>query len=257
MSPSVKSVSEVEHAVHWFNKPKPMELDALTQNFIGLILLTAIVNPFGPTMNGLAVLSELPLPAPPTKLHIAKFSLNPFGHAVESIGLLDGSSTPKQVGDELVHNIDRLGYDGSGCFTFFHPGHLYAGCSTVAQLARALLLRVEGLTRKLDFLRRFPNDTWRRITTEVDEAEQPLRDLAAGLLQPAEKDKKDRVPTSEDVESLMEIIQRDEHMAEELKVLFLAWKGAIENVPPRTFSDVITAERIIDIYARLVVEPGP
>jgi hypothetical protein len=189
MSSDVKPGSEVQHAVHWFDKPKPMQLDALTQNFIGLVLLTAIVNPFGPTINGLAVLSELPLPAPPTKLHIAKFYLNPFGHAVESIGLLDGSSTTTQVGDELVSNIDRLGYDGSGCFTFFHPGYLYAGSSTAVQLARALLLRVEGLVKELDFLRRFPNDPWRRISAETDDAMQPLRDLATGKREPAGNEK--------------------------------------------------------------------
>ena len=41
MSTDVKPGSEVQHAVHWFDKPKPMQLDALTQNFIGLVLLTA------------------------------------------------------------------------------------------------------------------------------------------------------------------------------------------------------------------------
>lgn len=255
MSANSKPGSKVRHAVHWFDKPKPIPLDALTQNFIGLVLLTAIVNPFGPTMKGLAVISDVPLPAPPTNLQIVRFYLNPFGHAIESIGLLDGSSTTIQVGDELLSNIDRLGYDGSGCFTFFHPGYLYAGSSTAVQLARALLFRVEGLARELDFLRRFPSDPWRRITAEVDDAVQPLRDPAAGKHQPP-GDEKHQAPSSEDVERFLEIIQRNEHNAEEWKVLFAAWKGAIENTPPGAFSDVLTVEMIIYIYAHLVNEPG-
>jgi hypothetical protein len=39
--------------VRWFDKPEHILLDALTQNFVGLIFLTGIVNPFGPTMMGL------------------------------------------------------------------------------------------------------------------------------------------------------------------------------------------------------------
>jgi len=166
--------SEVQHAVHWFDKPKPIPIDSLKENFVGLILLTAIVNPFGPTMQGLAGISNVPLPAAPTELQIVRFSLNPFSHMIESIGVLDASSTTIQVGDELLTNIERLGYDGSGCFTLFHPGYLYAGREVAVQLGRALLRHVKGLVTELELLMRFPNDPWHRITAEVHNAFRPF-----------------------------------------------------------------------------------
>ncbi|HEY8005262.1 MAG TPA: hypothetical protein VIE66_00295 [Methylocella sp.] len=257
MSADLKPGNEAQRAVLWFDKPKLIPLDDLQQNLVALIILTAIVNPFGPTMKGLAVLSKEPVSTgPPSELQIVRFALNPFSHTVESIGLLDSNSATSQLAGELLNNIDRLGYDGSGCFTLFHPGYFLADRQTATRLGCALLLRVNGLVKELDFLKRFPNDPWRRITAEVDDADQALRDRLPERLQPAKNDKEDHAPTSADVEAFLEIIQREEHNAEELKAFVVAWKGAIENVQAGSFSDVITLEALRDIYTPLVRKPS-
>lgn len=262
MSADLKLGGEVKHAVDWFDKPEPILLDALTQNFVGLLFLTGIVNPFGPTMMGLVVLSKVPLitATSPIALQIARFFLNPFAHDVEAIGQLVG---PFLSPDELVTNVDRLGYDGTGRFTLFHPGYHYADHRTAGQLGRALLFRVEGVAEELNLLKRFPNDPWHRISVEMDGVTQQVRDhVARRKLQPIKEyteqhqsTEQHHAPTSEDVESFLEIIQREEHNAEELKAFFTAWLGAIKNVPPATFSDVLTLEMIINIHAHLVAEP--
>jgi hypothetical protein len=59
VSADLKLGSEAQQAIRWFDEPKPIPLDALKQNFIGMVLLTGMVNPFGPTMKGLAVLSNI------------------------------------------------------------------------------------------------------------------------------------------------------------------------------------------------------
>ena len=262
MPADLKPEGEVKHAVRWFDKPELILLDALTQNFVGLLFLTGIVNPFGPTMRGLVVLSKVPLitATSPIALQIARFWLNPFAHDVEAIGQLVG---PFLSPDELVNNVDRLGYDGTGCFTLFHPGYHYADHRTASQLGRALLFRVEGVAEELKIFKRFPSDPWHRVSVEMDGVTQQLRDyVARRKLRPVknyteqhQSTKQHHAPTSEDVESFLEIIQREEHNAEELKAFFTAWLGAIKNVPPGTFSDVLTLEMIINIHAHLVDKP--
>lgn len=121
------------------------------------------------------------------------------------------------------------------------------------RLARALLLRVNGLGSELKFIKRFPDNPWKRIAAEVDQAVQPLRDLAANC--PSKKEKRPCQSTAKDIENFLQIIQRKKHNEEELKAFFAAWKGAIENVQSGAFTNVLTYDKIIDIYEWLVHTP--
>jgi hypothetical protein len=216
-------------AIHWLATPEAITIECLKYNAFGLLVLTGIVNPFGPTLSGLALLSD----EPARNSSLIKFFLNPFRSAAERIAQFAITPPREQLVAEAIKHVERLGYDGNGCFTLLYRGDQLMDTRAHHLLAAALLARTEGVARKLPFLKRFPNNPWDRIRTEMDElspSSKPRRPLL-GRLGFSATDPKNRTPTSAELTEFMDIILNDDHRIAEEKAFFAAWDGAIRHYP--------------------------
>jgi hypothetical protein len=226
--------------IHWFKKPEPIALDALKTNTFGLLVLTGIVNPFGPTLSGLTLLSA----ASPQSSFVVRFYLNPFKQSAERVAQFDATPPRKRLVEELIKHVERLGYDGTGCFTLPNRGDRFMDAQAHRALVDALLARTEVVVRKLRFLKRFPSNPWDRLSAEMAEA--------TDIRPSGSRDNEARKPTQTELAEFIDIVSREGHRAEEEKAFFAAWEGAITHHPDAGALDsLMEFETMLEFYALL------
>ena len=242
--------SDGPSTVHWLDRPEPIAIDSIKSNSFGLLVLTGIVNPLGPTLSGLALLSE----ESAGKGFLVKFFLNPFSSAAEAIAQFTTIPPREILVAEAIKRVGRLGYDDTGCFTLLCRGDRLMDTQTHRLLAAALLSRTEGVARKLPFLKRYPNNPWDRVRAEIDELGQSARPrtlrarLGFGAANPT-----NRNPTPAELKEFMDIILHDDHRGEEEKAFFAAWDGAVTHNPAAgTSGSVMEVVAMAEFYATLM-----
>lgn len=237
----------------WLTAPRPLSVDHFRRTVLGSIATTIIVNPFGPTISGFGIAST----THENERLLTRFSLNPFGQEVEGIGSFEADLPLHQLASAIIPRLSQFGFDSASCFTYLNLDSVIDDPQTLRQLARALVLRTEGVVRELSFLRKFPCDPWQRISAEIDAGfESTMRNqkrkTLLGRLRFGRADLDDRPPKSAEVDEYIDILLGREHRTEEVKAFYAAWKGSIEHNPSaNAFPDLIPIETIVEIFVRL------
>lgn len=183
----------------------------------GLTTLFAcgIVNPFGPTLNLLALEGELESRDRQPLLHIM---LHPFEQSATEVGsaCIKGTWIPER--DLKPFFSLNLG----SCPTLLVPGLAYPEDQAI-DLFAALLPSFDDGTETLAKVRQFPSDPWRRVQDDVDRGLVHLEDATTRTQRP--------VPSRLTVQESRELAQHllePVNLSQELKAFTMAWYGAIQ-----------------------------
>lgn len=169
-------------------------------------MVTAIVNPFGPTMFMVGAVGSFGLN---TTLELVRAQVNPFKTSAEKIGRLSLGTTFSS--DDFAPIFPFL---GATCPSLAVLSGFFPRDARVELLA-ALVGSAKGARLLRDRVREHYGDPWTRIGEEVEEA----------LFEPEDDDPLDDDEAYEFAASLLS----SEHMRPEARALVNAWTGAIEH----------------------------
>lgn len=197
-------------------KPEPIRLETIGDKGLVTLIASAIVNPFGPTLNVLAVDGD---PQPYRELPVIRLMLNPFAQEAEQVGLAR-IGTSWDLPATLPPFFSSI---AGSCPTILLPSAMLDHRAAQTLCARFLEAFDDGL-EVLEKVRRFPGDPWNRIQQDVDGLGDVLEDIERGK----EKAGADRRLAPEEADELAAKLLDEESLKQELAALFYAWKGSID-----------------------------
>lgn len=199
-------------------KPEPLSMGDLVEGRHDLLLIVAIVNPFGPTVYGLDVLQRPGRPRP----ELVSFSLNPFDVQVLAHATTVRDATRAQLAQAVTGSGQDFGVLNAGPPTLIFPNGQID--DAFLQVLRHKLGNTPDLFRTLDRLRRYPLRSYDRILEEMDGAAAIIR--GRGAEPPSAAPKRPVNPT--ELTEYIDILTSPAHMRDELGSFLEAWKGAIQ-----------------------------
>jgi len=182
-----------------------------------LLLLVAIVNPFGPTVYGLDVLQRSERSRP----ELVSFSLNPFNVTVLTHADVARHATRGQVAHLVTTNGRDFGFLKAGPPTLIFPNGQMD--DVFLQVLGHHLSRRTDLFPTLDRLRRYPLRSYDRIMEEMGDRGGTLAER--GDVRPS---RTSRPLTAAERTEYMSILTNTDHMRDELQSFATAWRGAIQ-----------------------------
>lgn len=171
------------------------------------LLVSGIVNPFGPTLNALVLAGDA---APGRTLPVLRVMLNPFAQRIWVVGETEAGE--KRLPSEGLLSLPGL-RDGS-CPSLLMPSRELSPAESLA--LHAQFLRGFGDARGvLERVRRWLGDPIGRVGEEVDNAEDLLEETAAPL-------------EEGEAEELAGLLLSPRHARPEMGAFCVAWKGSID-----------------------------
>ena len=177
-----------------------------------------IVNPFGPTMNILATLSNW---RNKSSLPVYLLQLHPFSPEILKKWTLP---MEEQAHVETINNIlDEVCDMRGGCPTFLYPGSLWSEDDSYMMLVK-IVMGKEGGVETAELCRRFRANAFARVTYEIASSGQKLQERKEG--------KWDNSKLSGDEAKEFVLFQtQDKSMRSEFEAFRMAYNGAIKHVP--------------------------
>lgn len=204
----------------WFEplaRPESVDPERLPGSTLTTLMAAGIVNPFGPTLAGLALEGETRWESRLPLLHV---SLNPFRKAVRRLGMVDIEQSGDLVADLEIFSTLAL----DGCPTLLLPSRLFEHGDAVRLYAR-FLTEFSDSGDTFDGIRRHPGDPWTRVQGEIDGGLSSLLEKFTN----AELDL-DREPQPISLDAAREFASTQldpTNLREELKAFLYAWKGSV------------------------------
>jgi hypothetical protein len=184
------------------------------------LIVTGIVNPFGPTLEAIGLLGEV---QPQRTLPLVRIILNPFSQEAFELGSIALGQTfnPGFL-------VERLAAFTTGsCPTLLLPSaHLDA--SAARRAYAPILAQFQDSRGVLDRLRRYYRNPWDRVSEEIRLSTQLLKAKLGG--QEAESHRPEPLGDAEALE-LADLLLSPQHIRPELEVFNYAWNGAISQAP--------------------------
>lgn len=199
----------------YLDSPEQLSLAEFARGRHNLLLMVAIVNPFGPTAYGLDVLQRPGRSGP----ELVSFSLNPFSVDIQLHARVVGTASRAQMADAVLGSGRDFSILDIGPPTLVFPTAI--DDPFVRVLHRNLAVPSDGFV-SLDRLRRFPLRSFDRISEEVEDG------LSAALKKPRTSRAAQRRLTAAELKEYADILLAPAHMRDELGSFAKAWTGAIE-----------------------------
>lgn len=140
--------------------PQSRSIARIGQNGLSTLLCGGIINPFGPTLNAIAL--DGPFEAG-KELPIVYMNLNPFSQEAKEVGIA-------QIGETWNPAVDLLPFFSmmfGSCPTLLLPSSLLDSDEAVAIYSLFLATFDDGLSQ-LKKVPNFPGDPWNRIQQDVN-----------------------------------------------------------------------------------------
>lgn len=221
-------------------KPVELPLSDIRENPLTSLLVAGLVNPFGPTLNAVAVVGEL---RPGEILPVAHIMLNPFSQAVEHIGELLIDETRSELGD-----LKRV----FGVFPAACPSLILA-CSRMEPEEFILLYsdflgQFADARTVFDRIQRNLGDPWTRVQQETDSAFK-VKDRVGDC---------DTISalTKEEAVEFASLLLSEQHLDPEISAFCRAWGGSIEfqekNGGGTLSANAMSLKTFADYFSRIV-----
>jgi hypothetical protein len=202
----------------WLPKPQPRSVTGLERQMLDTLIVTALVNPFGPTLFALVAIGPIKMGG---TFELVRVQLNPFSQSAELVGHLTikNTWTPKL---DLVPAYKMM---GKHCPSLFMVTPLMK--DDAQELAADFISKLEGSRQMLDNVRKHYGDPWTRVGEEIEQAATRV----------AEGPKPSPPLSRTEAEELAGLLLAEKHWEPETHALGHAWKGAIEHTAlPATMS---------------------
>ena len=207
-------MTNVSHfSVH--NDYRELPLNEVGANGVHTLLVTGIINPFGPTLNALVLDGEMD---PGSTLPILHLVLNPFSQSATEVGL-----AALEERWDLMEQVPKFfNLDLGSCPTLLLPSS-YLDAEEVEELYARLLVTFQDGSSVNDKVRAFPGDPWNRVQQDVGELSTLISHIQSEDKQSLEFEKL----SFEDAKLLSATLLKPENIKVELKAFLTAWQGAI------------------------------
>lgn len=235
-------MNNLDARVEFLDEPEPLELDDILSSEITTLLVSGIVNPFGPTLNAIVAIGPFKISS---MVGIVHLTLNPF------------QQTILKVADLIIGQKLNTGETIRKFFDFN-----FGACPSIVLLSKRV--KVEKKNELIaDFLANFVDgretfnrikeyfgNPWDRVSKEMNQAfEPPKKPSFFGKLFGGSK-KQTNLETDELME-FAELLNSPEHIEPELKAFFYGWSGSIEHIAPGLAT--LKSEAIQQIFLTLAL----
>jgi hypothetical protein len=202
--------------IHFLSETERLSLAQVVAQPFTALLVTGIVNPWGPTLTAIGALGSL---RPRAKLPVVWLMLNPFTQEHDIIGELVVGQPWRP--DCVIPQLFDLPF--GSCPSVLLPNEqLEAGVAL--SLHAEFLRRFTGARSLMERVRAYYGNPWERVSQEMAAATQSL---AEGF--PAERTE---IPLTErEAAELAGMLLAEQHSSPEVQALFHAWKGSVEHAP--------------------------
>jgi hypothetical protein len=197
-----------------------IDLQSILSQPVTTLMVTGIVNPFGPTLEAIGLLGQVePRRTPP----LVRIILNPFSQEAFELGSIALGET-----FNTGFLVERLAAFTTGsCPTLLLPSaHLDA--SAARRAYAPILAQFQDSRGVLDRLRRYYRNPWDRVSEEMRLSTQLLKAKLGG--QEAESHRPEPLGDAEALE-LADLLLSPQHIRPELEAFHYAWNGAISQAP--------------------------
>lgn len=216
LSADADDASDAPTVLQPLDTPRSVSPTTIGQDGMFTLLATGIVNPFGPTLNVLAIDGD---PEPGRQLPVIRVLLNPFTQEAETIGLARIGGT-WDLASGLPRFFDSI---AGSCPTVLMPSAMLDDDEAIS-LCSEFLQVFDDAFGVLERVRRFPGDPWNRIEKEVGGLGDVLRQAELG----EETGSQQRALTEGEARELATNLLEEENLKQELAAFFYAWSGSIE-----------------------------
>ena len=229
------SASDAPTVLRLVDNPRSVATTKLGQDAVLTLLATGIVNPFGPTLNVLAIVGD---PQPEQELPVVRALLNPFTQEATEVGFA-------RIGerwDLAAHLRPFFSFIAGSCPTVLMPSTMLDDEEALALCTDFLQIFDDGF-ELLEKVRRFPGDPWKRVE-EVEGIGDILQQAELGE-EPADTR---RTLTQEEARALAISLLDEENLKQELAA-FYAWNSSMSSSPVRWPGRTIT-RRLREVHQR-------
>jgi hypothetical protein len=204
--------------VHVISEPRPFPISYLQSNSLEPVLISGLVNPYGPTLTVVTIVRDKTT-APPA---LAYGYLNPFKSELFVLGYLREGKLSTSMSDQILAAIAPFQVFERGATSVCMSGE-YLEPAEVRYLYGHLFRNYPWLRSHMEKIKRFPMNPWDRVTEDLNESFEAMsQDQNDAEAIPDE-------PISDaDMNELLDIVLDPEHNASELKAFLYAWKGSID-----------------------------
>lgn len=228
-----------------FDQASPLKVEILENNPFWSLLAYGFVNPYGPTLKGLAIVSDEKSELAP----IVYYSLNPFQQKILALAHF---STSDDL-DELVRGaIDKFDLRPSETPTIVIPSQQFTNAD-MAEIFELVLEKVTDLHRTDEQCRKYLGNPWDRVSAEMKSAISAAQIVEEGR-------STSPYHTLQDIQNYLALVTSKQHFLEELKAFAYAWSGSINfqesNEVRELDNTVFPYERFIVLFQK-ILHGGP
>jgi hypothetical protein len=205
--------------IRLYAKPRSITPDAVFDQPVTSLLVTGIVNPFGPTLTAVVIAGQ---PARGAKFPVAEVMLNPFSQGLQAVGEI--AFGEDWLPSEVISRV--VGLRSGCCPTLLLPSASLAEETSLALHAEHIR-GFEGAREVYDRVKNYYGNPWDRVSEEIAAGPELMRLHAAGQRLPAPE------PLGAgEAEELAGLLLSEQHLKPELRAFFYAWAGSIQHTAP-------------------------
>lgn len=194
---------------------KPFTVNRVMASPVTGLLVSGIINPFGPTVKAFVAVGELKVGR---RLPVVFLGLNPFQQEVKEVGTLTIGKTWRP--SEIIPQL--FGLHAGSCPSLILPLEKLKPASAVSLFAE-YLRGFDDARKVYDQVRQFYGNPWDRISRDIRISTESLTGADSHGSENYE-------PLSEnEARQLAELLLADEHSSPEIQALFYAWRGSIQH----------------------------
>jgi len=215
-------------------------LDKLPESNFKTLLAGVIVNPFGPTISGFLVQNEIQLAG-----DVLQFTLNPFSQSVKKIGHCNITNTEDTL-DDMVCLMTKS--ELNGCPTIIACSDLFPEKDAISYSALWVSMFPDS-KQTYSRVKKYYGDPWTRINVEMNSV---LR--KPSIFDKIFKNNSGKLDFRSSIKYIS-MINQDKHFNDEMKALFIAWDGAINETGISTIikNSAMNVEAVIPLFANILV----
>jgi hypothetical protein len=197
-----------------------IDLHSILSQPVTTLMVTGIVNPFGPTLEAIGLLGQV---EPRRTLPLIRVMLNPFSQEALELGSV---ALGQRFNPGLL--LERLAEFTTGsCPTLLLPS-ARLDASAARCVYGSILARFQDCAAVLDRVRQYYGNPWDRVSEEMRLSTQLSKARLGG--QEGEPRRPEPLGDGEALE-LADLLLSPQHIRPELEAFNYAWNGAISQAP--------------------------
>lgn len=198
--------------------PHPASLEEMLAGSFSALWAAAILNPYGPTIEIVALRPGLSGNDRPVSTEVIRMSLNPFSQTCCVVGHAEVGESWSPFDDWCQFLPGDLG----GCPSFFLT-HKCLSASQAVYFVGTIVAYFDDSLSLMDRVRRHPNDPWNRISEEI---KQSASNPAANKSPTGEGPARSNADAAQDALALSSALLEPKAHRAEFEAFLACWDGA-------------------------------